>query len=484
MKKMFVLIFMFVLGLININAYDFEETFYYDIQIKNMYISRVKGDTIVNSAPFLIHKSNGELVYCIEPLPLLYEGVYEGYYGYIDKINLSQEIINKMNIIAYYGYGYEGHTDLKWYGLTQYLMWEQLSLDDLYFTDKFKGEKIIAYTDELNELRNLVNDYYKVPSFDDVINIEAGTNLTLIDENNVLNNYDIVTDLNVSKNNNILQINDLKEGSYKIEFVKKHNSHNYSLFYSSNGQNLLFPGKINDIKKEITINVKKGQLSIQKHDKVTDVARSNLTFEGAIYGVYDLDGNLVTTVTLDNLGKSFVNLKFGSYYLQELTAPVGYLKDDTKHYFTIDFDNNIINLDVYDEVISKNVRIYKLYGNRKDAIYAYEEGAAFEVYDANNNLIGTYITDSRGIIDLNLPYGKYRIHQISSKEGYDVVEDYIIDVTDTNAEEIKLYDYEKIVDVPDTYKDEIDYKGSILILMLLLIFNTGIYAYRKNIISN
>ena len=35
--------------------------------------------------------------------------------------------------------------------------------------------------------------------------------------------------------------------------------------------------------------------------------------------------------------------------------------------------------------------------------------------------------------------------------------DYNFDVTDTNDYEIKLYDNEIPIDVPDTYKDEIDY---------------------------
>ena len=48
-------------------------------------------------------------------------------------------------------------------------------------------------------------------------------------------------------------------------------------------------------------------------------------------------------------------------------------------------------------------------------------------------------------------------------------------------EEISLYDDEIPIDVPDTYKDEIDYFGAISVLLILFSFNLGVYAYRKNI---
>lgn len=478
MRKIFIILFLLIIAGTKVKGYDLTDTFYYDTKVSDMYITKVKGDQVKNGAPFLLHKSNGDLVYCIEPFLYMADDTYEGYIGYKDTFGLSEEVIDRMNIIAYYGYGYQNHTDLKWYGLTQYMIWDALSLDDLYFTDSYNGNRITAYEEELEEFRKLVDNYNVMPSFDDVYNIEEG-NLSLEDNNNVLLNYDVVTDLEIKVENNVLNINNLKEGSYKIEFIKKDNSHDYVLYYSSKGQNLLLPGKIKDVKKEIIINVKKGKLSVNKYDKETITVRDGLTFKDTIYGVYDLNDNLIKEIYLDDLGKASTELKFGSYYLQELNAPVGYLKDETKHYFEINFENSEINLDVYDEIIKKNIIIYKLYGNKKSAIYAYEEGATFELYDLNDNLVGTYKTDANGIINLTLSYGQYRLTQISSKEGYEKVEDYIIDVVDTTEEEIKLYDYEEIIEVPNTYKEKIDYTPSLFIISILLIFNIGIYAYRK-----
>ena len=65
-----------------------------------------------------------------------------------------------MNLIAHYGYGYPNHTDLKWYGVTQYLIWNELGLDDLYFTDSYYGNRITAYTNEIDEMNSLINNHY------------------------------------------------------------------------------------------------------------------------------------------------------------------------------------------------------------------------------------------------------------------------------------------------------------------------------------
>lgn len=482
MKKILMLVMLCLISIVKVNAYDTTDTFYYDTQVKNMYITKIKGDMKSNGAPFLLHKSNGDLVYCIEPFFDLGSSPYEGYIGYKDIFGISEETINKMNIIAHLGYGYENHTDLKWYGITQYLIWNALDLDDLYFTDKHNGDKIIAYEEEINELKTLVEQYNVLPSFDDELNLELGKSLTVTDENNVLKDYDIIANgINVTKVENNLTITADNEGTYKIELVKKDNTNHYELYYHTNGQNLLFPGKINDIKKEIIVNVEKGNIKVLKHDRKTDKARSNLTFKDTKYGLYDVDGNLIKELVLDEFGIYNSEIEFGSYYIQELVAPIGYLKDDKKYYFTVDFNTSDVSLDVYDDVVEKNITIYKLYGNKKSEIYAYEQGAVFELYDEFDNLLGTYTTDANGIINLTLVYGKYRLHQISSKEGYECVEDYIIDVTTEDEEEIRLYDYETIIDVPNTYRDEIDYFASTMIILVLFVFNLGIYVYRKNI---
>jgi len=482
MKKLLIIILMCIIGIIDVQAYDTTDTFYYDTKVENMYITKVKDGVSKNGAPFLLHKSNGELVYCIEPFLYMDDSTYYGYKEFSNIFNISEEAINKMNLIAHYGYGYNNHTELKWFGVTQYLIWAELGLDDLYFTDSYYGNRITAYTDEINEMNNLINNHYTLPSFKDNLELEVNTKVEVIDNNNVLANFDLVSDTDkIRIEGNKLVIDALDEGVYHVSFVKKDNNQHYVLYYSDSGQNLMLPGKVDDVRKDITITVKKGHVTIRKHDKETDTARSNLTFENAKYGIYDLNDNLITELELNNLGQASTDIAFGKYYLKELEAPIGYLKDEEKHYFEISFNNPDIVVDVVDEVISKKIIIHKYFGNKESKIYSVEEGVSFEVYDNNDNLVGTYKTDSNGLIELTLPYGKYRIHQVDGLEGYTKAEDYLFEVLDTTDMEVNLYDDEIPINVPDTYKDEIDYFGALSVLTILFLFNLGIYAYRKNV---
>lgn len=482
MKKFIIIFLMCIIGIIDVQAYDTTDTFYYDTKVENMYITKVKNGVSKNGAPFLLHKSNGELVYCIEPFLYMDESTYYGYKEFSNIFNINEAAINKMNLIAHYGYGYSNHSSLVWYGVTQYLIWAELGLDDLYFTDSYYGNRITAYTNEINEMNNLINNHYKTPSFNDNLELEALKRIELNDNNNVLSNFELVSDTEkIRIEGNKLVIDELDTGVYHISFIKKENNEHYVLYYSDSGQNLMLPGKVDDVKKDITITVKKGHLTLRKHDKDTDAARSNLTFEGAKYGIYDLNDKLISEVELNSLGESNIDISFGKYYLKEIDAPVGYLKDEEKHYFEVNFNSSDIVVDVVDEVISKKVIIHKLFGNKENKIYSEEEGVTFEIYDENDNLVGTYKTDNNGLIEINLPYGKYRIHQVDGLEGYTKAEDYLFEVTDTSDLEIKLYDDEVPISVPDTYKDEIDYFGALSVLTILFLFNLGIYAYRKNI---
>ncbi len=474
MKKILIVLFVSLCFITKINASS--STFYYDEKVDGMYITKVKKDNVKNGAPFLLHKSNGDIVYCIEPFLYLDNGVYEEYDGFNDLFKLSEEVIDKMNLIAHYGYLYNNHNDLKWYGVTQYLIWGLLNLDDLYFTDSYYGKRVDLYQDEIKEINDLVSNHYVLPSFND-INVESDKNFVFNDENNVLNNYEIITDnKNITKDGNKLILNSLKEGSYKVSFVKKENKKNYMLYHNEKGQDLLLPGKIKDVEKSIIITVKKGNLKVIKNTKKNYGLSLN-----ALYGIYDVSDNLIDKIYLDNDGIGQINLDFGKYYLKELNPPSGYLIDMEKHYFEINFDNNNIVLNVYDDIISKKINLIKLFGNKESKIYSYESGAVFEVYDKNNNLVGTYTTLADGSISFELVYGKYRIHQIKGMEGYDVVSDFEIEVLDSEDLTLTLYDNMKPLDVPDTYKNDVNYPAAFFVLFTLFMFNFGVYVYKKNI---
>ncbi len=74
----------------------------------------------------------------------------------------------------------------------------------------------------------------------------------------------------------------------------------------------------------------KGSLELRKSSSNPDITDGNSCYslEGAVYGVYDGNGQEVATMTTDANGYAKVdNLKAGNYTVKEKTAPQGYLLD-------------------------------------------------------------------------------------------------------------------------------------------------------------
>lgn len=85
------------------------------------------------------------------------------------------------------------------------------------------------------------------------------------------------------------------------------------------------------IKIKATVTEDKGSLTISKTDADTGKALAGVT-----YRLFDSTGNKIVDVTTDTDGKAvFADLPLGSYTYQEISAPEGYVVDDTKYPITI-----------------------------------------------------------------------------------------------------------------------------------------------------
>ena len=77
------------------------------------------------------------------------------YYQSDNPPNLTKEQIERVKLISYYGWGYKEHTDLKWYAITQFMIWEEsYPYATYYFSNTLGGPKVIKYTEEINEIED------------------------------------------------------------------------------------------------------------------------------------------------------------------------------------------------------------------------------------------------------------------------------------------------------------------------------------------
>ena len=444
-KLLFILLFFFLS--INVYALDKTDSFYSGDWIPNVYINKVKSGIIhYRQARFIRRKSDGGVAYCIEPFQdMKTNGSYNGYdIEKIEGLKIDKNVFNKVKLIAYYGYGYSGHSDSKWYAITQVMIWREVDKNaQFYFTDSLNGSKINKYDSEINEINALINKHYILPSFANkeyVFSIDSIN--TLLDNNNVLNNYNVTQNetLDIKKESNTLLVNTNSEGYYTLEFTRKFNNHPVKtyLFVDETYQNIITPGNIEDIIFKLNIKVQGGKIKIIKLD--SDSNSKEPSGEGVLVGsefeIYN-NGVLVDTLIIDENNEAISKLlPFGEYVIKESKSMDGYLLNQNEYTISINEDNSLIEIEFKNQIKKTGLKIIKYYDDKL------EEGISFEIYNKNGDLVDTLTTNEIGEINYELSYGTYIFHQLNSTKNYKCVDDFEVNINmDTdNLIQLELHD--------------------------------------------
>lgn len=452
--------------------------FYEGEMIDGIYTRNEKNkSTFYQKARFFRRTSDNKAAYCIEPFTRFKDG--SNYESSINPNNIDSQTWYNMSLMAFYGYEYPGHTDNKWYAITQLMIWQEADKNaEFYFTDTLNGNRINAYESEINEIRTLMENHKKTPSFSNTtIDLVEGEKL-IVDQNNVLANYK-EKDNKITITNNSLDISNLKAGSYDFNFIRSNQIENEPIlfYYNNESQDLMTRGNINEQPLNLKVNIYKTELNVQKID--TDNQNSTSRGEGklteATFELFNYDKKKITEFKLDKNGKATLNnLKFGTYYIKEKEAGKGYLLNDNYYKIEISKDNPIYNITIENKVIEKEVFIHKEYGTEGNTTQ--ESNITFEIYNQNGQIITTITTDEYGNAKVKLPYGTYTFKQKNSKEGYRYVDDFTV-IIDESTKELayNLYDYK--IPVPNTRSNEPKSSTTITTLLLILIS----YFYVKKI---
>ena len=96
------------------------------------------------------------------------------------------------------------------------------------------------------------------------------------------------------------------------------------------------------------------------------------------------------------------------------------LKKKQQVYFEIKENNEIIKANMTNEKIKSKIQLHKVDENGNNIL-----GVTIGLYDLNDNLLGTYVTDENGDIEIELEYGSYYFQEISTLDGYILSDDNI-----------------------------------------------------------
>lgn len=397
------------------------------IEKQNIYYARYGGGKPYLSDKVEYFEIDGNTAYCIEPgMPISTTDYIE-----MNELPYSNDIIEKIKLIGYYGYNYENHKTNNYRLATQALIWNLIGGQKVdFYTKQYGYGDYIDISKEKEEIQNLINKHYLKPTINDIEEF-YNNEIIIKDANEVLDNYEIEYQgkNNVQIKNNTLIIKILKQD--KLILKRKKYDNKTSVFYEGNNikSQMIAVLTLDEIDKiEINLSPIFGELKINKKSNKESI----YNLKDAIYGIYDLENNLIKEIKTDEKGNAQAKLTKGKYYLKEIKAPLGYHLDETKHYFEIDKENLIKELILEEEVIESKIKLKKKYGNSSKELYD-EPNITFLVYQ-NNELINKITTNEIGEATIILPYGKYTIKQENTKEGYLKVNDFEITVDGKNKE--------------------------------------------------
>lgn len=383
---------------------------------------------------------NGLTSYCIEPAVAIDTNIYSSTTDW-SITGLNEDVREYVKLVAYYGYDYAGHNNMKYYLASQELIWEKITGRETYWVSGASADSPrVDVSNEKNIIQNLISKHSVLPSFNNkTIEVNIGETININDNNNVLSNYQInnSNSSNVKIENNSLKItasNSIEEK--EVQLVKKNYLSRVTLIYhNGKNQKLVSAGTLEPIISKVKIKSVGGNIELSKKDSETGLkpqGDGNLT--NAKYGIYNSKNELFDTIITGEKNKT-KDIPYGKYIIKEIEASKGYELDTNTYEVIIDKNNQQIKLDVFENIIKRKVNFFKTYATDKTTTLVGEPNIQFDIYlKSTNELYESIITDKDGYAQVELVYGTYIIKQVTSTTNYEKIDDFEITI-DKSADE-------------------------------------------------
>ena len=189
---------------------------------------------------------------------------------------------------------------------------------------------------------------------------------------------------------------------------------------------------------KVSIVEEKGSLTINKVDADTGKALAGVT-----YRLLDSAGNKITDVTTGANGKAvFSDLPLGSYSYQEISAPSGYVVDDTKYQITITSTTLNITETRSNALGKASIGISKVDADSNTPL----QGAGFRLYDASGSQVAEGYTDANGNLTFTgLKLSSYICKEFQAPAGYELDDTAFPVVLNQNGQVLKVTRENKLI---------------------------------------
>ncbi len=335
-------------------------------------------------------------------------------------------------------------SDMKWvkweYVFTQQYIWEILGQSNATF---IKADEQQGYIDFKNRINNEIADIEKRPSFNgSTITIQAGESKTITDSNGVLAEYGTIDKtkdgirfvhqngsnsmtISVDENTNLENYRVSDSTFRELGMIKNGTEDNDTMVFfefASGVQNQLYCMSYNDpVTLNLSLNIELfGKLELSKLNTNGDLVN------GAVFRVRGAnDYNKDVTVTNGKI--TIDKLKKGTYTINEISVPYGYLIDTKSYDVEVKVNQTATKAVVNEEPIGE-IKAYKTdnYDNKlkgaEISLYAREDiknVAGTITWYKKGDFITKATTNDEGMVQFsNLHLGKYYVKETNAPEGY------------------------------------------------------------------
>lgn len=453
-----VTIILAVLWCSNVKAATYNGYIYEDTKIPGIYFYKHREDTATEKFEYhnfhseaAIHRrsSDNAIVYCIESWKTLTGSKVGDFEETTDEFStkLSVDQINKIKKLAYFGYGYQdekyNHNDLKWYAITQYLIWlVQAPNIEHYFVNSISSTAPLnIYDEEINELNRLVDS---IPikmnmGYNDFI--MYGKAKTIKIDN--LDKYEITASkslkLKTDYDTNSLEVTPLSGRDCSLTLRKRNNrtGKKFTYYLSDKYQNTMSIGDLDDQVINYNFKIETGTIEIKPFEE-DNQTKEHIPLTDCMYGVFTeediyINGikvrgkdELVASSTPRDGVVSMRGLSVGKYYVKELWYMGNNYYDYNKVFSVTIKDKTPVGKELYyhRQKLRLNLKKYLsmpvVNSQKLDYSLQTREGIKFGLFDEKSNLILEESSDKDGIItfDLSIPYGNYFVKEISTLDNY------------------------------------------------------------------
>lgn len=515
MKK---LLFIIGLLLININFVLADDTF----RIWKENYGSIFSVYMGTDRPHLfygdVYRLDSKFAYCIEPGIKMTE---LDYYRSDDfkMSGIPEDKIDKVKLIAYYGFDYGTHKGSVWYYFAaQELIWREITGRDVYFVSEedVNGPRI-NIEQYKNEILSLVNSHNMLPSFNNkTYDVKAGLELVIDDENEALDDYQVISstidDVKIADGKIIIKASN-NDTSGVIELAKEgYTNDKIFFYYNGNSQKLMSAtGSVPPVKAKLNINLAKQYgLKIVKRDKISG---GIIKLAGIKFEIKNVDtdepvceNDLCIFETDDNgiirTDQIFMN---GRYMIRELEQDIlGYYVNEEPIMITIDedvssefnLDGEDIIVDFFNEPIRKQIKLLKVgeeVSNDDGLIYLEKpiDHTVFNLYAgediidltgkklySKNSFIASYQTQDGELITQDLPFGTYYFKEILTDRMYDLLVDPVVVKIDNQSEMITVIKVKNYLKKGEVIFTKYDDDGNVLAGALLGIYQGDSLIYQ------